>query len=112
MSSILLEAGNVYEDFEVETNVLFFKVGNHDLVIFHGRNYNIKKRMSAEQLGRLLKSPSYFHVQGEVYVNLNKISSIEDDFIYFGEKGAYAKRVHIPRRKQEAIRQLLGNRVS
>ncbi|WP_025691022.1 hypothetical protein [Paenibacillus zanthoxyli] len=112
MNSILLEAGNVYEDFEVETNVLFFKVGNHDLVIFHGRNYNIKKRMSAEQLDGLLKSSSYFHVQGGVYVNLSKISSIEDDCIYFGEKGGYAKRVRIPKRKQESIRQLLGGMVS
>lgn len=43
MSSILLEARNVYEDFEVETDILFFKVGDHDLVIFHGRNYNIKR---------------------------------------------------------------------
>ncbi|MFD1775110.1 hypothetical protein [Paenibacillus rhizophilus] len=112
MNSILLEARNVYEDFEVETDVLFFKVGDHDLVIFHGRNYNIKKRMSAEQLNRLLKSSSYFHVQGGVYVNLNKIGSIEDDCIYFGEKGGYAKRIRIPRRKQEHIRQLLRSRIS
>jgi hypothetical protein len=51
--SSLLEARNVYEDFEVETDILFFKVGDHDLVIIHGRNYNIKKRMTAEQLKRL-----------------------------------------------------------
>ncbi|MRN52430.1 hypothetical protein [Paenibacillus monticola] len=109
MSSILLEAKNVYEDFEVETDILFFKVGDHDLVIFHGRNYNIKKRMTAEQLNRLLLSSSYYHVYGGCYVNLNKISSIEEDCVYFGEKGLYAKNVRVPRRKQESIRHLLRN---
>ncbi|SET35603.1 hypothetical protein [Paenibacillus sp. NFR01] len=105
--SSLLEARNVYEDFEVDTDILFFKVGDHDLVIFHGRNYNIKKRMSAEQLGRLLSNSNYYHVYGGCYVNLNKISTIEDDCIYFGEKGHYAKNVRVPRRKQENIRLLL-----
>ncbi|MNM23811.1 hypothetical protein D3C81_342230 [compost metagenome] len=112
MSSILLEARNVYEDFEVETDVLFFKVGDHDLVIFHGRNYNIKKRMSADQLNRLLQSSSYYHVQGGVYINLNKVTSVEDDCVYFGDKSWYAKRVRIPRRKQDHIRQLLNTRIS
>lgn len=107
--SSLLEARNVYEDFEVETDILFFKVGDHDLVIFHGRNYNIKKRMTAEQLNRLLLSSSYYHVYGGCYVNLNKISSIEEDCVYFGEKGLYAKNVRVPRRKQESIRLLLRN---
>ncbi|WP_150268485.1 hypothetical protein [Paenibacillus tepidiphilus] len=105
--SSLLETRNVYEDFEVETDILFFKVGDHDLVIFHGRNYNIKKRMTAEQLNRLLSNANYYHVYGGCYVNLNKISSIEDDCIYFGEKGHYAKNVRIPRRKQDNIRHLL-----
>jgi hypothetical protein len=112
MSSILLEARNVYEDFEVETDILFFKVGDHDLVIFHGRNYNIKKRLSAEQLNRLLSNSCYYHVNGGCYVNLNKISSIEDDCIYFGEMGLFAKQVRVPRRKQEVIRQLLRGRLS
>lgn len=105
--SSLLEARNVYEDFEVETDILFFKVGDHDLVIFHGRNYNIKKRMTAEQLNRLVSNSNFYHVYGNCYVNLNKISSIEDDCIYFGEMGLYAKSVRVPRRKQEGIRHLL-----
>lgn len=107
MSNILLEARNVYEDFEVETDILFFKVGDHDLVIFHGRNYNIKKRMTAEQLNRLLSNSCYYPVYGTCYVNLNKISSIEDDCIYFGEMGLYAKHIRVPKRKQESIRLLL-----
>lgn len=110
MSSILLEARNLYEDFEVETDILFFKVGDHDLVIFHGRNYNIKKRMTAEQLGRLLSNPSYYQVYSGCYVNLGKISSITDDCIYFGEMGAFAKHIRVPRRKQESIRHLLQKR--
>ncbi|MBT2293626.1 LytTR family transcriptional regulator DNA-binding domain-containing protein [Paenibacillus albidus] len=107
MSSILLEARNVYEDFEVETDILFFKVGDHDLVIFHGRNYNIKKRMSAQQLNRLLKSSNFYQVYSGCYVNLSRISSIEDDCIFFGEKGLYAKNIRVPKRKQESIRHLL-----
>lgn len=110
MSSVLMETRNVYEDFEVEKDILFFRVGDHDLVIFHGRNYNIKKRMPAEQLNRLLSSSTFYHVQGDCYVNLNKISAIEDDCIYFGEMGLYAKQVRVPRRKQQSILHLIGDR--
>ena len=37
------ESRNMYEDFVVETDILFFKTGSHGLVSFHGRNYNIKR---------------------------------------------------------------------
>lgn len=41
--SSLLEARNVYEDFEVETDILFFKVGDHDLVIFTAETTTLKE---------------------------------------------------------------------
>lgn len=41
--SSLLEARNVYEDFEVETDILFFKVGDHDLVIFTAETTILKR---------------------------------------------------------------------
>lgn len=39
---------NVYEDFEIDQYILFFKVGvrSQGLVSFHGSNYSIKKRMT------------------------------------------------------------------
>jgi hypothetical protein len=107
MMSVALETRNVYEDFEVETDILFFKVGAQGSVSFHGRNYNIKKRMSAEQLGKLKSNTGFYQVQSDCFVNMRKIGSIERDHIFFGQKGPEAKRLPVSRRKQQVLRSLL-----
>ena len=95
---------NVYEDFEVKTDILFFKTGTHGLISFHGRNYNIKKRMTAEQITALLSGKQFFNVGGNCYVNVDKVSSIEQGIVYFGEKAPSAKMLRIPKRKQELLK--------
>jgi DNA-binding LytR/AlgR family response regulator len=107
MMSVALETRNVYEEFEVETDILFFKIGAQDLVSFHGKNYNIRKRMSAEQLAKLTSNIGFFQVQSDCFVNLKKISTIEHDYLYFGQKGTEAKSLPVSRRKQQALRALL-----
>ncbi|MEK3734478.1 MULTISPECIES: hypothetical protein [Paenibacillus] len=103
------QSRNVYEDFVVETDILFFKTGSHGLVSFHGRNYNITKRMTAEQLRGLLSDKTFYPVYSNCYVNVRKITALEQGVAYFGEMAPSAKRLRIPRWKQEAIKRLMGS---
>lgn len=98
---------NPYEELIVEQDVLFFKVGGPDLVCFHGRNFNLKRRLDPDRAALLRANPAFFKVGSDTYVNLKKISEIEDDRLYFGEKGPEAKTLPVSRRQQQAIRALL-----
>jgi hypothetical protein len=104
--NVAMQGKNVYEDFEPRNDTLFFKVGVHGLISFHGRNYNIKKRMSAEERNRLLTDTStFFKVSSDCYVNVRNISSIGDEFLYFGDT---SKRLSCSQRKQHMIRQMMA----
>lgn len=100
---------NIYEDFVVETDILFFKTGSHSLVSFHGKNYNIKKRMSADRMTTLLSGKQFYNVGGSCYVNVDKITEVEQGIIYFGEKSPTAKVLRIPRWKQEPLKRFLAS---
>jgi hypothetical protein len=97
---------NVYEDFEPRNDTLFFKVGVHGLISFHGRNYNIKKRMSNEERNRLLTdTETFFRVSSDCYVNVRNISVMGDEYLFFGDT---SKRLSCSQRKQHMIRQMMA----
>lgn len=107
MSSIVTPDKNRYEDFEPRTDTLYFKVdSSHGLVSFHGRNYNIKKRLSADERKRLTSDAAFFRLDSHCYVNAGKISRMEDDAICFGETN---KRIPCSKRKQQMIMNLLSS---
>ncbi|MBD2867899.1 LytTR family transcriptional regulator DNA-binding domain-containing protein [Paenibacillus arenilitoris] len=112
MVNVVKSERNVYEDFDLESDVLYFKTGVQGLVSFHGRNYNIKKRMTAEQLQQLTTERGFFQISSNCYVNIAKIKSIADGTIYFGSDIAESKRVTVNRRKQYVIQQLFSQRSS
>ncbi|MFC4301899.1 LytTR family transcriptional regulator DNA-binding domain-containing protein [Cohnella boryungensis] len=100
-----LQEKNVYEDFEPRQDILFFKVGTHGLISFHGRNYNIKKRMSADERNRLIDdSATFFRVSSDCYVNVRNISVMGEQHLLFDDT---SKRLPCSQRKQQMIRQLL-----
>ncbi|MBD2844772.1 LytTR family transcriptional regulator DNA-binding domain-containing protein [Paenibacillus sp. IB182496] len=103
---VALETKNVYE-FEVKTDILFFKVGAHHQVSFHGRHYHIKKRMSAEQLGKLIEESGFVKVKSDCYVNVAKVAEIGDDHLYFGSKRDDCKSIPLSRRKQQLVRSMM-----
>ena len=101
-----LQDKNVYEDFKPSEDTLFFKVNRmHDLVSFHGRNYNIKKRLSADERKRLVASGSFFRLASNCYVNAGKISGMESDAICFGDTN---KRIPCSRRQQQLILSMIS----
>jgi hypothetical protein len=103
--NVALQEKNVYEDFEPRQDTLFFKVGAQGLISFHGRNYNIKKRLSADERNKLLTdSATFFKVSSDCYVNVRNISIMGEHHIFFGDT---SKRLSCSQRKQQMIRQLL-----
>lgn len=102
MAGLAVQSRNVYEDFEVEKDILFFKLGSHGQVSFHGHNYNIKKRMSADELQALTRHASFMRIKPDCYVNTGKVSAIENDQLYFGAKDA--KTLSVSRRQQQQVR--------
>lgn len=103
-------AVNLYESFEPQRDILFFKVGSHGLISFHGRNYNIKKRLSAEQRTRLMEDRSFFRLASNCYVNVDKITDIADDRLIFGDRSRAAKHLPVSKRKQQMIKQRMLDR--
>ncbi|WP_168123184.1 LytTR family transcriptional regulator DNA-binding domain-containing protein [Paenibacillus sp. HB172176] len=108
--NVALEDRNVYENFDTESDVLYFKVGMQGLVSFHGKNYNRKKRMSTEEMQKLTQQSNYFQIKSNCYVNLAKIKSVADGTVYFGSEHSDAKQLPINRRKQYVIEQLFSQR--
>ncbi|GIP21338.1 MULTISPECIES: LytTR family transcriptional regulator DNA-binding domain-containing protein [Paenibacillus] len=98
---------NVYEDFNPKLDAYYFKVGDYGLISFHGRNYTIKKRMSSAEKAKLLSEASFYRLTSNFYVNLDKITHIENQALYFKDKISGDKCIPVSRRTQEQVRRLL-----
>lgn len=112
MMNLAMSERNVYEDFDLESDVLYFKVGVQGLVSFHGRNYHIKKRMTAELITQLIEKSGFYQVSSNCYINLGKIKSISGGTINFGPDCSDSKQLTVNRRKQYVIQQLFMKRSS
>lgn len=104
------DARNLYESFEVEKDIYYFKVGTLGLVSFHGRNYNIKKTMSTEQLNKYITSGQFIKVSSSCYVNAGKIVSLTNGVILFDARGSDTKQVPVSKWRQNHIKSLLSTR--
>lgn len=101
-----LEERNVYEDLDPH-DTYFFKIGIHGLVCFHGRNYSIKQRLSAEQTSKLISDSSFYRISTNCYVNLSKVSDIRDNVVLFRDERHGIKTINVPRRNLEQMRRLV-----
>lgn len=100
---------NLYEQFEPRTDCYFFRIGSHGQICCHGRNYTIKKRMTAEQVAALTKDAAFVRVSSDCYVNVSKITYLSGDTVYFGEGPALNHMLSVPKRKQHLIRQSISH---
>ncbi|WP_183597290.1 hypothetical protein [Paenibacillus phyllosphaerae] len=105
--NVAQEVRNVYENFEIDKDILFFKVGRNGIVSFHGRNYNIKKIMPTEQLNGFIASGQFVKASSNCYVNVGKIIAIEDGMIRF-DHGIESKLVPVSMWHQSHLRSLLS----
>lgn len=112
MMNATLSDRNVYEDIDLKSDILYYKIGTLGLVSFHGRNYNIKKRMTVEQIKQLTSEKSFYPISSNCYINIGKIKSIAGGVIYFGSEYSESKQIPVPRRKQFVIQQLFTQRTT
>lgn len=110
MMNLALQERNVYENFDLASDILYFKIGSQGIVSFHGRNYNIKKRMTADQIKKLVSERSFYPINSNCHINIDKIKSIDSGTIYFGSEYSDSKQVSVNRRKQYVIQQLFSQR--
>ncbi|GFZ83175.1 hypothetical protein GCM10008018_31480 [Paenibacillus marchantiophytorum] len=105
--NVALESRNSYEDFVLEKDIMYFRVGEHGLVSFHGKNYHIKKRMSTEQIQEITSDNTFFKVNTDCYVNTRKILQIQDGKVFFEMKGAESKYASITKLRQHRLKEIL-----
>jgi hypothetical protein len=100
---------DVYERFDPFADTLFFKTGARGVICFHGPNFNIRKRLTADERSRLLSSPIFVRVSSNCYINVKKVSDFDDAHVYFAGSGKSpdAKRVAVSGRTLQLIRRKL-----
>lgn len=105
MMNVGLDLKDMYDDFD-PLSTYFFKMGSHGLVCFHGKNYSIKQRLTAEQTSKLITNPMFHRISTNCYVNLRKIYDIKDNVIMFRDDIHGIKTINVPKRNLEQIRRL------
>ncbi|SDN53055.1 transcriptional regulator, LytTR family [Paenibacillus sp. yr247] len=105
--NVALEVRNSYENFILVKDIMYFRVGEHGLVSFHGKNYHIKKRMSIEQIHEITTDSSFFKVNTDCYVNTRKIKQIKDGKVFFEIKGAESKFASITKLRQYRLKEIV-----
>ncbi|GIO65655.1 LytTR family transcriptional regulator DNA-binding domain-containing protein [Paenibacillus sp. FSL M7-1455] len=93
-----------YYDFDPVTDAFFFKTGAQEQVIFHGRNYIIKKRLSSAELASLKSQPNFVRAASNLYVNVNKITNIDGTTLHFRDEFAYPRTITVSRRILDQIK--------
>ena len=102
-----LEPRNMYEDFVLEEDILYYRIGRHGLVSFHGKNFNVRRRLSTEQLQKITADNNFYKVNADCYVNIMKVTTIQDSRVYFESTGMDAKCIPIDRLKHHRLKELL-----
>jgi DNA-binding LytR/AlgR family response regulator len=107
--NVARELNNVYEEFE-ENDILFFKLGRRvkGVVCFHGKNYSIRKRMTADQVNKLMSQSNFVQICSDCFVNVKQIKLIENEIIYFGEPWSESKHIPVSKAKQQQLRTFLA----
>ncbi|ANS73922.1 hypothetical protein AWM70_04525 [Paenibacillus yonginensis] len=100
---------DVYENFEPVEDAYFFKVGSKGLVSFYGRNYTIKKKLSAEEQNSLLTHPCFVRVAHQCYANKEKVSAIENQMLRFEDKESYPKTLNVAPWLQRYVKKQLSH---
>jgi DNA-binding LytR/AlgR family response regulator len=104
-----LEQRNMVEDFILEKDILYYRTGQHHLVSFHGKNFNVRRRLSTEQLQKMIAEGTFYKVNNDCYVNIGKVKTIQDNRVYFESLSSDAKFVPIDRLKNHRLKELIDH---
>ncbi|OCT15019.1 hypothetical protein A8709_12935 [Paenibacillus pectinilyticus] len=108
--NVALEVYNTYEDFILEKDIMYFRIGEHGLVSFHGKNYHVKKRLNTEQIQNMTSDSVFFKVNTDCYVNTKKIQHIQDGKVYFEARISDSKFTTITKLRQHRLKEIVQQR--
>ncbi|WP_138496331.1 LytTR family transcriptional regulator [Paenibacillus pinistramenti] len=100
---------DVFENFSPAEDAYFFKIGSKGLVSFHGRNYTIKRKLTAEEQLSLMNHPSFVRVAHQCYANKDKISGLENQMLFFGDKESYPRTLTVAPWLQRHVKKQLSH---
>jgi hypothetical protein len=107
-----LDKERAFEEFVLERDILYFRIGDHGLVSFHGRNFNWRKRYSSDELQRMLSNQTFFQVNTDCYVNTGKISAVKEGSVLFDTGDSEGKSVMITKLRQGRLKDILTRRLA
>ncbi|MCD1258322.1 LytTR family transcriptional regulator DNA-binding domain-containing protein [Paenibacillus athensensis] len=105
--NVAIDFQNTYQDFVLEKDIYYFRIGERGLVSFHGKNYHTKKRMSTDQIAKLTAENAFFKVNTDCYANIQKVSAVHDGIVQFEVEGGDSKSVSITKLRQHQLKELL-----
>jgi hypothetical protein len=104
------DIAHTYRDFDLEKDILYFKLGSHGLVIFHGKTFYVTKRISSEQLSHMTKQSTFVKVNMDSYANIEKIEHVAKGKVFFVSHEYVHKTIPITRLRQHTMQELLAVR--
>lgn len=107
MLSVALNERTVCNDFDLEKEILFFKIGSEGLVSFHGNHFSRKVQVSFVDQKQLAKTKGYFPISSNCFVNAAKVKAIISGSIYFGGDFTSSKMLPISKRVELKLSQFL-----
>lgn len=96
-----------FTDFDLDKEILFFKIGIDGLVSFHGYTFNRKLQLSHTELKELRHRNAYFPISSSCYINVQKIKAIVSGMVYFGGEYSTAKMIPISKRTEMKLKNLI-----
>ena len=96
-----------FTDFDLDKEILFFKVGSDGLVSFHGYTFNRKLQLSNTELKELRHRVAYYPISSNCYINVHKIKAIVSGMVYFGGEYSDAKMIPISKRTEMKLKHLI-----
>jgi DNA-binding LytR/AlgR family response regulator len=108
MLSVALNERTMYNDFDLEKEILYFNVGAEGLVIFHAHHFNRRVQLSPTDLKALLKTDGYYALSSSCYINLSRIKAIITGVVYFNTSQNEPKMLAVGKRTEQKLKQLLA----
>lgn len=110
---VALEQMRSFDEFVLERDILYYRVGEHGLVSFHGRNFNWRKRFSSDELQSMTANPTFFQVNTDCFVNMGKVAYVKEGFVHFETEGeSERKTVTVTKLRQNRLKDILSRRLA
>lgn len=108
MLSVALNERTMYEDFDLEKEILYFKIGAEGLVSLHAHHYSRRVQLAPKDLKALVKRKGYYPISSSCYINLSRIRTIISGMVYFASDQHSSKMLAVSKRTEQKLKQLLA----